>query len=82
MQQAHCSQEYEEVIVPPAKPVPPRVAERLIPVNELDPLARGSFPVSLSFLRRKPVLYSAYEKGVCKPKQSAIDCVSMRLPLQ
>jgi antiviral helicase SLH1 len=39
-------QEYEEVLLPPAKPVPPKLNERLIPVAELDPLAKGSFPVS------------------------------------
>jgi len=39
------SQEYEEIIIPPAKVVPPRTSERLILVNELDELARGSFPV-------------------------------------
>lgn len=38
-------QDYEEVIIPPAKTVPPRESERLIPVSELDELARGSFPV-------------------------------------
>ena len=39
-------QGYEEVTVPPAKVVPPRATERLIRVADLDPLARGSFPVS------------------------------------
>lgn len=39
-------QDYEEVVLPPAKTVPPREFERLIPVSELDELARGSFPVS------------------------------------
>lgn len=39
------SQEYEEVIIPPARVIPPRKSERLILVNELDELARGSFPV-------------------------------------
>lgn len=38
-------QDFEEVIVPPTKAVPPREAERLIPVSELPPLAKGSFPV-------------------------------------
>lgn len=43
-------QYYEEVIIPPAKPVPPRETERLISVSELDPLAKGSFLASvLSF---------------------------------
>lgn len=39
-------QDYEEVVIPPAKTVPPRASERLVPVSELDALARGSFPVS------------------------------------
>jgi hypothetical protein len=38
-------QDFEEVIIPPARPVPPRATERLIPVSKLDPLAKGSFPV-------------------------------------
>jgi hypothetical protein len=41
-------QKYEEVIVPPAIPVPPKVTERLIPISELDPLAKGCFPVSFA----------------------------------
>lgn len=41
------NQEFEEVIVPPAKPVPPRETERLISVSELDDLCRDSFPVML-----------------------------------
>ncbi|KAG6832920.1 hypothetical protein H0H92_004804 [Tricholoma furcatifolium] len=36
--------EYEEVIIPPAKIVPPKESERLLPVVELDSLARESFP--------------------------------------
>ncbi|KAJ8523515.1 hypothetical protein ONZ45_g38 [Pleurotus djamor] len=35
---------YEEVVLPPAKPVPPKSTERLITVSELDPLVKGSFP--------------------------------------
>lgn len=46
LQPASCFlQDYEEVVIPPAKTVPPRGSERLIPVSELDELARGSFPV-------------------------------------
>jgi len=41
------NQEYEEVIVPPARSVPPKPTERLIPVAEMNPLAKGCFPVSL-----------------------------------
>lgn len=38
--------DYEEVIIPPAKPVPPRLSESLISVAELDELATGCFPVN------------------------------------
>lgn len=49
-------QDYEEVIIPPAKTVPPRESERLMPVSELDELARGSFPVGNFILSNlKPV---------------------------
>lgn len=44
----HLCQDFEEVILPPAKPVPPKASERLISVSELDPLAKGSFPVNIS----------------------------------
>jgi antiviral helicase SLH1 len=40
-------QDFEEVIIPPARLVPPRKTERLIRISELDDLARGSFPVSM-----------------------------------
>lgn len=42
------TQDYEEVIIPPAKAIPPRATERLIPVSELDLLPRGCFPVRCS----------------------------------
>ncbi|THH33662.1 hypothetical protein EUX98_g543 [Antrodiella citrinella] len=45
----HFGEEYEEVIVPPAKALPPKLHERLIQVSELDPLASGSFPVKFPF---------------------------------
>ena len=38
-------QEYEEIIIPPAKPIPPRAEERLIPVSDLDELVKGCFTV-------------------------------------
>jgi antiviral helicase SLH1 len=38
-------QDHEEVIIPPAKVVPPRISERLIPCSELPPLAKQSFLV-------------------------------------
>ena len=40
-------QEYEEVIIPPAKSIPPRAEERLIPVSELEELVKGCFTVIL-----------------------------------
>ncbi|KAI0303873.1 Sec63 Brl domain-containing protein [Russula brevipes] len=43
-------QYYEEVVVPPAKAMPPRSTERLIPVNGLDDLARKSFPDAIHYL--------------------------------
>lgn len=50
----HVRQEYEEVTVPPANVVPPLHSERLIPVTELDALAKGSFPVRDISIRIKP----------------------------
>ena len=38
-------QEYEEVIIPPAKPIPPKAEERLIPVSDLEELVKGCFIV-------------------------------------
>lgn len=38
-------QDYDEVVIPPAKPTPPRLNEMLIRISELDPLVRGSFLV-------------------------------------
>ena len=38
-------QEYEEVIIPPARPIPPRAEERLMPVSELEELVKGCFSV-------------------------------------
>lgn len=68
----HDYEEYEEIIIPPAKVVPPRTSERLILVNELDDLARGSFPGYSSLNRIQSIVYStAYESNenilVCAP---------------
>lgn len=40
-------QEYEEVIIPPAKQIPPKTEERLMPVSELEELVKGCFTVTL-----------------------------------
>ncbi|KZP00099.1 Sec63-domain-containing protein [Calocera viscosa TUFC12733] len=65
-------EEAEEVIIPPAKPVPPRVGERLMPVSELDNLARGAFPGYKSLNRIQSVVYpTAYGTNenmlICAP---------------
>lgn len=45
-------QEYEEVIIPPAKPIPPKAEERLMPVSELEELVKGCFTVILESPQR------------------------------
>ncbi|KIY46613.1 Sec63-domain-containing protein [Fistulina hepatica ATCC 64428] len=50
-------EEYEEVIVPPVAPVPPRSHERLIPVSELDDLASNSFPGYKMLNRIQSIVY-------------------------
>lgn len=47
-------QEYEEVIIPPAKPIPRRAEERLMPVSELEELVKGCFTVILEIPRCWP----------------------------
>lgn len=39
-------QDWEEVVIPPARAVPPKETESPIQISSLDPLAKGSFPVS------------------------------------
>ncbi|KAI0693550.1 Sec63-domain-containing protein [Cytidiella melzeri] len=57
-------EEFEEVTVPPARPVPPRSTERLISVAELDPLAKGSFPGYSSLNRIQSIVYpTAYKSN-------------------
>ncbi|KAG6817216.1 hypothetical protein H0H87_011574 [Tephrocybe sp. NHM501043] len=50
-------EEYEEVIIPPAKTVPPKASGRLLPVSELDPLARECFPGYKSLNRIQSIVY-------------------------
>jgi len=57
-------EDYEEVTVPPAKPVPPRQTERLISVKELDEICRGSFPGYTSLNRVQSIVYpTAYRSN-------------------
>ncbi|KAJ7283771.1 Sec63-domain-containing protein [Mycena rebaudengoi] len=53
----HMYEDFEEVIIPPARPVPPRSTERLIAVSELDPLAKGSFPGYTSLNRIQSIVF-------------------------
>jgi hypothetical protein len=45
-------QEYEEVIIPPPKAIPPKAEERLMPVSELEELVKGCFTVILESPQR------------------------------
>ncbi|KAJ7904375.1 Sec63-domain-containing protein [Mycena olivaceomarginata] len=76
------SEDFEEVIIPPARPVPPRVTERLISVSELDPLARGSFPGYESLNRIQSIVYpTAYGSNenmlICAPTGAGKTDVAM-----
>ncbi|CAG7848419.1 Putative helicase mug81; AltName: Full=Meiotically up-regulated gene 81 protein [Serendipita indica DSM 11827] len=51
------TEDYEEVTVPPARVVPPRATERLVPCSELPPLAKGSFPGYTSLNRIQSIVY-------------------------
>ncbi|KAI0960008.1 hypothetical protein AcW1_004658 [Taiwanofungus camphoratus] len=78
----HDYEDYEEVIIPPAKAVAPRTTERLIPVSELDPLARGSFPGYISLNRIQSIVYpTAYQSNenmlVCAPTGAGKTDVAM-----
>ncbi|ESK97545.1 activating signal cointegrator 1 complex subunit 3 [Moniliophthora roreri MCA 2997] len=75
-------EEYEEVIVPPAKPVPPRETERLIPVSGLDRLAKGCFPGYSTLNRIQSIVYpTAYGSNenmlVCAPTGAGKTDVAM-----
>ncbi|KAG6378847.1 Sec63-domain-containing protein [Boletus reticuloceps] len=78
----HDYEDYEEVVIPPAKAVPPRESERLIPVSELDELARGSFPGYTSLNRIQSIVYpTAYGSNenmlVCAPTGAGKTDVAM-----
>ncbi|KAH9002313.1 Sec63 Brl domain-containing protein [Lactarius hatsudake] len=53
----HVEDYYEEVVIPPAKKIPPRATERLISVHELDDLAKHSFPGYSSLNRMQSIIY-------------------------
>lgn len=74
--------EYEEVTIPPPRPVPMRNAERLIPISEMEPLCRGAFPGYKSLNRLQsavyPLGYSTNENLlVCAPTGAGKTDVAM-----
>ncbi|KAL7282501.1 hypothetical protein ACG7TL_003972 [Trametes sanguinea] len=76
------NEDYEEVVIPPARTVPPRASERLISVSELDPLAKGSFPGYTSLNRIQSIVYpTAYQSNenmlVCAPTGAGKTDVAM-----
>lgn len=48
---------YEEVTIPPPKQLPMRTNERLIPIAEMDTMAKGAFPGYKSLNRLQSVVY-------------------------
>ncbi|KAF8076263.1 Sec63 Brl domain-containing protein [Lyophyllum atratum] len=75
-------EEFEEVIIPPAKTVPPKASERLLPVKELDSLARECFPGYISLNRIQSVVYpTAYGSNenllICAPTGAGKTDVAM-----
>ncbi|KAI0306975.1 Sec63-domain-containing protein [Multifurca ochricompacta] len=72
----HAQDYYEEVVVPPARNVPPRATERVIPVSELDDLARQSFSGYSSLNRMQSIIYpTAYgsnENMLLQPAQYVV----------
>ncbi|CAE6438748.1 unnamed protein product [Rhizoctonia solani] len=76
------NEQYQEVIIPPAKAVPPRINERRIPVGELDVLARGCFPGYQSLNRIQSIVYpTAYSTNenmlICAPTGAGKTDVAM-----
>ncbi|KAH7343854.1 Sec63 Brl domain-containing protein [Rhizoctonia solani] len=76
------NEQYQEVIIPPAKAVPPRINERRIPVGELDILARGCFPGYQSLNRIQSIVYpTAYSTNenmlICAPTGAGKTDVAM-----
>ncbi|KLO19819.1 Sec63-domain-containing protein [Schizopora paradoxa] len=75
-------EEYEEVVIPPAKPVPPRYSERLILVDELDDMCKPSFPGYASLNRIQSIVYpTAYGTNenmlICAPTGAGKTDVAM-----
>lgn len=75
-------EEFIEVTIPPAKTVPPRGNERLIPISSLDPLCKGSFPGYTSLNRIQSIIYDTVYKTnenmlICAPTGAGKTDVAM-----
>lgn len=75
-------EEYEEVVIPPARPLPPRSTERLIPVSDLDDLAKPCFPGYQTLNRIQSIVYpTAYGSNenmlICAPTGAGKTDVAM-----
>ncbi|KAG8920164.1 hypothetical protein FRC01_000892 [Tulasnella sp. 417] len=78
----HVDELCEEVIVPPSRPIPPKIDERLIPVAELDPLPRSSFPGYTTLNRMQSIIYPTVYKTnenllICAPTGAGKTDVAM-----
>ncbi|KAF8812579.1 Sec63-domain-containing protein [Phlegmacium glaucopus] len=75
-------EEYEEVIIPAAKPIPPRAEERLILISELEELVKGCFTGYRSLNRIQSIIYqTAYGSNenllICAPTGAGKTDVAM-----
>ena len=73
---------YEEVTVPPSKPLPFRATERLVPLSEMDTLCQGAFRSYESLNRLQSAVYPvAYQSNenmlVCAPTGAGKTDVAM-----
>ncbi|KAJ3810639.1 Sec63-domain-containing protein [Lentinula lateritia] len=80
--QRSMKEEYEEVIIPPARPVPPKQTERFVPINGLDALAKGCFPGYETLNRIQSIVYpTAYGSNenmlICAPTGAGKTDVAM-----
>lgn len=72
-------EEYEEVVIPPAKAVPPRMNERLIPITELDALGKGSYPVRSKSTVTCHQLKGSFIAGLYNSQPDTVHRISDRL---
>ncbi|KAJ4467551.1 Sec63-domain-containing protein [Lentinula aciculospora] len=80
--QRNMKEDYEEVIIPPARPVPPKQTEHLVSISELDELAKGCFPGYKTLNRIQSIVYAtAYGSNenmlICAPTGAGKTDVAM-----